>query len=102
MMKFVFPLLSVLILLARGTFPFLYVFPSFLYFTSADCAGLTSSEVSQVLRKTRRVVGSAKPAMVRLTFHDCVGGCDGCLNLEDPDNAGLEAGSTVHHSTIYI
>ena len=24
-------------------------------------------------------------------FHDCVGpdGCDGCLNLEDPDNVGL-------------
>merc|ERR1712038_26988 len=72
MMKFVFPLLSVLILLAE------------------DCAGLTSSEVSQVIRKTRSAVGSAKPAMVRLTFHDCVGGCDGCLNVNDPDNAGLE------------
>ena len=23
-------------------------------------------------------------------FHDCVGGCDGCLNLKDPNNAGLE------------
>ena len=24
-------------------------------------------------------------------FHDCVGpdGCDGCLNLDDPDNVGL-------------
>ena len=39
-------------------------------------------------------MGSAKPAMVRLTFHDCVGGCDGCLNVNDPDNAGLEAEST--------
>ena len=45
--------------------------------------------------------------MVRLTFHDCVGkflmtslhfyiflfflgGCDGCLNVNNPDNAGLE------------
>ena len=36
------------------------------------------------------MVASAKPAMVRLTFHDCVGGCDGCLNVNDPDNAGLE------------
>merc|ERR1719192_2357658 len=72
MMKFLLPLLSVLIILA------------------ADCSGLTSSEVSKVLRKTRGVVASAKPAMVRLTFHDCVGGCDGCLNVNDPDNAGLE------------
>eukprot|EP01079_Euglenida_sp_SAG-EU17-18_P005040 gene5040-5148_t len=29
------------------------------------------------------------PQIVRLAFHDCVGGCDGCLNLANPDNAGL-------------
>jgi hypothetical protein len=23
-------------------------------------------------------------------FHDCVGGCDGCINLDNDDNAGLE------------
>jgi len=57
---------------------------------AGDCSGLTSSEVSQVIRKARSVVAAAKPAMVRLTFHDCVGGCDGCLNVNDPDNAGLE------------
>ena len=22
-------------------------------------------------------------------FHDCIGGCDGCLNFDNPDNAGL-------------
>ncbi|XP_013412179.1 putative ascorbate peroxidase [Lingula anatina] len=27
---------------------------------------------------------------VRLGFHDCVGGCDGCINLNNPDNAGLD------------
>merc|ERR1719397_791074 len=58
---------------------------------AGDCAGLTSTQVSQVIRKARKVVGPAKPAMLRLTFHDCVGGCDGCLNVADPDNAGLEA-----------
>ncbi|XP_067942261.1 uncharacterized protein [Watersipora subatra] len=26
---------------------------------------------------------------IRLAFHDCVGGCDGCLNLRNPSNAGL-------------
>lgn len=23
-------------------------------------------------------------------FHSCVGGCDGCINLNEADNAGLE------------
>ncbi|CAH1786800.1 unnamed protein product [Owenia fusiformis] len=27
---------------------------------------------------------------VRVAFHDCVGGCDGCLNLRDSNNAGLD------------
>eukprot|EP00543_Licmophora_paradoxa_P004946 CAMPEP_0202441846 /NCGR_PEP_ID=MMETSP1360-20130828/1354_1 /ASSEMBLY_ACC=CAM_ASM_000848 /TAXON_ID=515479 /ORGANISM="Licmophora paradoxa, Strain CCMP2313" /LENGTH=650 /DNA_ID=CAMNT_0049057019 /DNA_START=102 /DNA_END=2054 /DNA_ORIENTATION=- len=26
---------------------------------------------------------------LRLSFHDCVGGCDGCVDLVDPENAGL-------------
>ena len=25
---------------------------------------------------------------IRLSFHDCVGGCDGCLNLRNPGNTG--------------
>ena len=28
--------------------------------------------------------------MVRLSFHDCVGGCDGCLNLNNLENNGLQ------------
>jgi len=35
------------------------------------------------------VRGSTLPTAVRLAFHDCVGGCDGCLNVNNPDNAGL-------------
>ncbi|XP_013408457.1 putative ascorbate peroxidase [Lingula anatina] len=27
---------------------------------------------------------------VRLNFHDCVGGCDGCINFANEDNKGLE------------
>jgi len=30
------------------------------------------------------------PTAVRLAFHDCVGGCNGCLNLDNPSNFGLE------------
>lgn len=26
---------------------------------------------------------------LRLAFHDCVGGCDGCVDMTNPDNAGL-------------
>jgi hypothetical protein len=29
------------------------------------------------------------PKFVRLGFHDCVGGCDGCVSMSNPDNAGL-------------
>ena len=25
-----------------------------------------------------------------LGFHDCVGGCNGCINFNNPDNAGLQ------------
>jgi len=30
------------------------------------------------------------PKFVRLAFHDCIGGCDGCLNLSNPENFGLD------------
>lgn len=30
------------------------------------------------------------PKFVRLGFHDCIGGCDGCVNMLDLDNAGLD------------
>ena len=30
------------------------------------------------------------PKFVRLGFHDCVGGCDGCVDMTFDDNAGLE------------
>ena len=37
--------------------------------------------------------------LVRLSFHDCAGkGCDGCINMDNPDNAG----ETVSHVTVTI
>jgi hypothetical protein len=30
------------------------------------------------------------PKFLRLSFHDCVGGCDGCIDLENPENFGLQ------------
>jgi Peroxidase len=28
---------------------------------------------------------------LRLSFHDCAGGCDGCVDMSSPSNAGLDA-----------
>ncbi len=30
------------------------------------------------------------PASLRFAFHTCVGGCDGCINMEDDLNLGLD------------
>ena len=32
------------------------------------------------------------PKFVRMGFHDCVTGCDGCIDLTNPENNGLESG----------
>jgi hypothetical protein len=30
------------------------------------------------------------PKFLRLIFHDCIGGCDGCVDLTNPENFGLD------------
>ena len=65
------------------------------------CSGLTTSEANKVIRKSRSTVQSALAAMVRLTFHDCVGGCDGCLNIENYSNNGL-ADLVAALDTVYL
>jgi len=58
--------------------------------SAAEFATLSSSTVTKIQRKIRPVVkGKAIPTALRLAFHDCVGGCDGCLNVDNPSNAGL-------------
>ena len=42
-----------------------FLHPGFLF--------LTQDEVDLVISKSKKALGKAKPAMVRLTFHDCVG-----------------------------
>lgn len=34
---------------------------------------MTQEEVNLVISKAKKALGKAKPGMVRLTFHDCVG-----------------------------
>merc|ERR1711874_14965 len=63
---------------------------------------LSSTEVEAIKKKLRSVVrGPALPTAVRLSFHDCVGGCDGCLNVNNHDNAGL-ADLVASLDTLYL
>jgi len=38
---------------------------------------------------------------VRIAFHDCVGGCDGCINRDNPDNAGPMLETLTEVDSIY-
>jgi len=83
-------ILSLLLVLSLAT-------SAMMQFTS-----LSSTEVEAVKKKLRSVVrGSALPTAVRLSFHDCVGGCDGCLNVNNHDNAGL-ADLVASLDTLYL
>jgi hypothetical protein len=44
------------------------------------------SDIRDLLRRDQPL----GPKFVRLGFHDCVGGCDGCVDLRNPDNGGLD------------
>lgn len=46
--------------------------------------------MNAILPIARAANGRLRPKFVRLGFHDCVGGCDGCINLDNADNLGLE------------
>eukprot|EP00042_Codosiga_hollandica_P055226 m.768702 g.768702 ORF g.768702 m.768702 type:complete len:425 (-) comp59075_c0_seq25:100-1374(-) len=60
---------------------------------SSQCAGGFTSQQYDAAEKdftaffTANMTRGAK--IVRLAFHDCVGGCDGCININQPANAGL-------------
>jgi len=60
-------------------------------FFSFSVFALTTDEVSTIRTKLERKVirGSNVPTALRLAFHDCVGGCNGCLNVDNPHNGGL-------------
>ena len=65
--------------------------------------GLTENNLAAMERKINAVirVNNTLPTIVRLAFHDCVGGCDGCLNTDNPDNAGL-ADIVADLDTVYV
>ncbi|XP_067949960.1 putative ascorbate peroxidase [Watersipora subatra] len=70
--------------------------PTLLFILLAAFAGslsaLTTTEEAAVRRICAEVITQPGENMiaglVRLIFHDCVGGCNGCINLELVDNGG--------------
>ena len=49
--------------------------------------GYVRSEVTRLIDESEREL---IPKFLRLGFHDCVGGCDGCVDLTNRDNTGLK------------
>lgn len=60
----------------------------------ASTIELVRDEIANLITSTTNI--NLAPKFVRLGFHDCVpgsdfkGGCDGCVDLSDSDNAGLD------------
>jgi Peroxidase len=46
---------------------------------------MATSQITQIIDN----VEGMEAKFVRLSFHDCVGGCDGCVELSNPSNFGL-------------
>jgi hypothetical protein len=51
-----------------------------------EAVAAAESDIRDLLRQDQPL----GPKFVRLGFHDCVGGCDGCVDLRNPDNGGLD------------
>ena len=67
---------------------------------SASC--LTSDEYDDIyfeIFKDIRTQPSKASTIVRLSFHDCVGGCDGCINMDNDSNAGLQTAIDILEDT---
>ena len=46
---------------------------------------------NQELASLIRANPTLGPLLLRMVFHDCVGGCDGCINISSPENARLDS-----------
>jgi hypothetical protein len=72
-----------------------FALKAFVVCTSANLVHCAIPEVEQVAAAVAAIDAEIArdvdwiPKLVRLAFHDCVGGCDGCLSFANGDNAGL-------------
>jgi hypothetical protein len=62
--------------------------PSFLVHPAdpADAVAAAESDIRSLVASDQPL----GPKFVRLGFHDCAGSCDGCVDMTNPDNNGLE------------
>ena len=51
-----------------------------------ECCNTLQEAVELLIEKSEREL---IPKFLRLGFHDCVGGCDGCVDMENADNNEL-------------
>ena len=49
------------------------------------------SDLKAVLRSWMEEDLGRAPSSLRYSFHSCTGGCDGCINMADSMNGGLES-----------
>mmetsp|Transcript_1395 Transcript_1395/g.3529 ORF Transcript_1395/g.3529 Transcript_1395/m.3529 type:complete len:540 (-) Transcript_1395:91-1710(-) len=59
-----------------------------------DNDGHYKADIDYVRAKVSKLINDSEreliPKFLRLGFHDCVGGCDGCIDLDNADNKGLK------------
>ena len=60
--------------------------------STASVVNLIRQNITNLLQSSaaNTTKGPLGPKFVRLAFHDCVGGCDGCVDLTNGDNGGLD------------
>lgn len=62
-----------------------------LYFLGGDSPARAAVDMIKVdIEELINQAQELRPKFLRLGFHDCVGGCDGCVNLDNGDNNGLD------------
>lgn len=49
---------------------------------------VTKKGVKAATDACRTVIDNKIPDFTRTIFHDCVGGCNGCIDIDNPGNAG--------------
>jgi len=69
--------------------------------TCAQIGNMSSALLDTLLDRPNSPVDNLRAVAIRLGFHDCVGGCNGCVNFNNPDNAGLQPAVDVFTSLYY-
>jgi catalase (peroxidase I) len=57
--------------------------------TTAQVVAAARADIAEIIRTNNNANGNIAAKFIRLSFHDCVGGCDGCVDMANLDNTGL-------------